>query len=355
MKTWILKGSLCLVITASLVIRSAGQPASTNAPASTNSIGPRIQFDSLNYDWGTVRVGTKVRHDFIFTNTGDATLQITGVVPGCHCTTVGEWTHQVEPGKTGVIPIQFDSTGFGGTIFRTPSVTCNDKNHPTVRFQLRGIVSKPIDVSRTFVLMSIAPDASEETNSVVRITNNEDQPLLLTAPTSTRPTFAAELKTNIPGKSYDLIIKTVPPLPTGNDQAIITVGTLSSNVQPIHISAMASVQPVVMVMPPEIGLPMGPLKTNETISVHLQNRGSHPLALSEPSVNAPGATATLDVSQPGQAFTATVQFAAGFAPPVGSPLELSINTDNPRESVVKIPIRQAPARRFMPPSARLKE
>ena len=355
MKTAILKAGLCVfAMVVACVMRSAGQPASANPPATTSGIGPRIQFDSLNYDWGKVSAGTKVIHDFVFTNTGDATLEITGVQPGCHCTTVGEWTHQVEPGKTGVIPIQFDSTGFGGAIYRTPSVICNDKSQPTVRLQLHGTVNRPIDISPSFVFLNIAPDASEETSNVVHIVNNETQPLLLAQPESSQPTFAAELKTNIPGKSYDVIIKTVPPLASGNNQTLITLASLSSNAQPIRISAMAMVQPLVTVTPPEIAVPAGPFKTNETISISLQNRGSHPLALSEPSVNAAGATATISVSQPGQVFKVNVEFATGFVAPAGTRLELSIKTDNPRQPMVEIPIRQAPARPFAASAVRMK-
>lgn len=352
MKTWILKGGLGLVITATLVVRSTGQPAPANAPATTNS-GPRIQFESLNYDWGSVRQGTKVTHDYVFTNTGDAELQITGVHPGCHCTTVGEWTHQVEPGKTGVIPIRFDSTGFGGVIYRSTSVTCNDKTQPTIGLQLHGTVTKPIDVSSSFVFLNIAPDANQETNGVVHIVNNEAQPLLLSKPTSSQPTFTAELKTNIPGKSYDVILKTVPPLAPGNNQAAITITSPSTGVQPIYISAIASVQSLLTVMPTEIILPAGPLKANERFSVSLQNRGAHPLVLSDLSVNAPGATTTLAISKPGQTFTASVEFATGFVAPAGTALELSIKTDNPRQPLLKIPIRQIVAGPSGPPSVRI--
>src|ERR1041385_8002204 len=64
--------------------------------------GPQIEFDSLVYDFGKTNAGTLVKHDFIFTNTGTATLQITDVRPGCGCTTAGAWDKTVEPGKTGI-------------------------------------------------------------------------------------------------------------------------------------------------------------------------------------------------------------------------------------------------------------
>lgn len=37
---------------------------------------PSIKFDSPVFDFGRVRAGTPVQHDFIFTNTGNGTLEI---------------------------------------------------------------------------------------------------------------------------------------------------------------------------------------------------------------------------------------------------------------------------------------
>ena len=37
---------------------------------------PNIKFESPVYDFGRVRAGTLVKHDFVFTNTGNGTLEI---------------------------------------------------------------------------------------------------------------------------------------------------------------------------------------------------------------------------------------------------------------------------------------
>src|SRR5215469_4209103 len=154
MKTWHFKTALTLsLVSTTLLGRSASQPAATNGPA---GIGPKIQFDSTTYDFGRALAGTQVKHDFVFTNVGDATLQITGVTPGCGCTTIGEWTHQVEPGKTGVIPIQFNSTMYNGPVTKMPSITCNDKSQPMVRFQLHGTVYKTLEFTPAYVSLNIA-------------------------------------------------------------------------------------------------------------------------------------------------------------------------------------------------------
>src|SRR5277367_5356478 len=85
--------------------------AASTAPASP-APGPIIQVDNTMFDFGKVTTGEKVRHNYIVTNTGNETLQITNVHPGCHCTTAGDWTHKIEPCQTGTIPVQSDSTGF---------------------------------------------------------------------------------------------------------------------------------------------------------------------------------------------------------------------------------------------------
>lgn len=334
-------GLAMFIIGASSGARAADQPAPTDAQANTNGIGPRIKFDSQDYDFGRVRAGTKVKHDFVFTNTGDATLQITGVTPGCGCTTVGEWTHEVEPGKTGVIPIQFDSSAYSTPVRKTPHLTCNDKTQPQVTFLLHGTVFRSLDINPQYVFLNISPDSDEETNGVVHIVNNDDVPLTLQLPTSNQRFFKAEIRTNVPGKNYDLVIKTVPPLESGDNRGLITLSTSATNMSTINVFAQAMVQPLVAVTPTEILLPAGPLKAKETATVFLRNQGSRPLALSEPSVNANGAAATLDVSKPGEIFTAKVDFVAGFEVPANQPLVLSVKTDNPRFPVIKVNIKQA--------------
>lgn len=352
MTTRISKAALTLSIVAAAMMARA-QPAAINAPVSTNGIGPRIQFDSQTYNFGRVLSGTLVNHDFVFTNTGDATLEITGVMPGCGCTTIGQWTHKVEPGKTGVIPIQFRTANYNGPVVKTPSITCNDKRHTTVRFQLHGTVFRETEITPPFVMFNIAPDGNEETNATVHIVNNGQKPMMLSGAVSSQRAIHAELITNVLGKSYDVIIKTVPPLAPGNTQAMISIQNKATNSQPMNLFAMAMVQPVINVTPLQITVPAGPLKTNESFSVFIRNQGSHPLALSEPSVNAQGVEAAVSESQPGRVFIAKVTFPAGFKAPAGQRLKLSIKTNNARMPMVEVPIRQLSSLAPSAPQARI--
>jgi hypothetical protein len=284
----------------------------------------------------------------VFTNTGDATLEITGVTPGCGCTTVGEWTRKVEPGNTGVIPIQFNSAGYNQMVTKTPWLTCNDKTQPRITLQLHGTVVRAVDFSQQFVSFVIGPDSNGETNTIVHITNNEDQPITLTPPVSTLPCFAAELKTNTPGKSFDLIIKTVPPLNPGNNQAVISLQSSSTNMQMISVIALANAQNPFALQPEQISIPTSPLKSSVTATVRIRNQSSHPVALSDPSVNTQGVDAKIDAPEPGRMFSVTLNFPEGFQAPPGLPLMLDIKTDHPWLHDLHIPITQTPAPASIP-------
>ncbi len=308
---------------------------------------PSIQFATPVYEFGTVTAGTKVMHDFVFTNTGTATLNITGVNPGCGCTTIHDWTHTVEPGQTGVIPIQFDSTHFHGAVNKTPSITCNDPAHATVVLQLHGSIYQAVEISAPYVSLNLGPDSDGVASTVVHITNHDAEPIEVTQAQSSVPTIVAEITTNVPGKSFDLLIKTVPPGDRTNRQAFITVKTSSKTVPQLSVMALEIVQQLLFPTPPQINLPSGPLTSNQTFIVSFRNQSSRPVALSDASVNAPGATAEVRALDPGRIFSATVNFPSGFEASTNEPIALTIKTDRPSYPEVRIPIVQMPR----PPAA----
>src|SRR5208283_43055 len=115
------------------------------------------------------------------------------VQPQCGCTTAGDWTKQVEPGQTGSIPIQFNTANYNGPVFKQVTVTCNVTNHSPLFLQLKGTVYRAFDLNPPMAVLNIPPDA-ETASVVVTITNNTEEPLLLSAPESNNHVFAAELK-----------------------------------------------------------------------------------------------------------------------------------------------------------------
>ncbi len=327
-------------------------PSASPAPRVADGSGPRIQFADLIYDFGKVKGGELVKHTYYFTNTGGAVLQVSNVQVSCGCTTAGDWTRQVEPGEAGSIPIQFNSANFNGQIGKAITVICNDTNQPAVVLQIKGTIWKPIDVMPQFAVLNITAE-SPSASTTVRIVSNEEGPVTLGVPEGNNSAFAAELRTNQPGKQFELVVRTVPPLPAGNVQGQFTVKTSSTNVAVINVTVWANVQPVVVAMPAQIVLPAAPLAGPMALTVSIRNNGTNMVTLSEPAVSTKGVEAQVKEIEAGRIFNVMLNFPAGFEIAQGERVELSVKSNHPQFPVIKVPVHQLPrpASALVPPAS----
>jgi hypothetical protein len=221
-------------------------------------------------------------------------------------------------------------------------------------------------VNPQFAVLNVPPDDAGGASTIVRIINNLEDPITLSPPESNNRSFKAEIKTIQPGKEFQLVVTTVPPLVAGNVQGQITVKTSATNMPVLNVTAFANVQAAITVMPPQITLPPGPLASKAAPVINIQNHGTNALKLSDATVVArdvvPLADTTLttrDVSvrlsegTPGQVYTATLTFPEGYEIPQGQQLEFSIKSNHPKFPVIKVPVTQMP-RPAQPPVVSIK-
>ena len=140
-------------------------------------------------------------------------------------TNAGVWDKQVEPGKTGSIPLQFNSANFGGKVTKVATVTCNDSAQSNVVLQITGTVWKPIDVAPTMAYFTLLDESPTNETKVIRITSNLDVPLTLSDLECTNQSFKAELKTVRPGKEFELLVTTVLPFSTPSVSGLVKLKT----------------------------------------------------------------------------------------------------------------------------------
>jgi hypothetical protein len=248
----------------------------------------------------------------------------------------------VEPGKTGTIPVQFNSANYNGQVLKTITVTSNDKGQPSFGLQLKGTVWKPIEVNPQFAAMNVPAESQEPARAEVRIVNNTDEQFDVFPPEVNNKSFTATLKTNTISKEYVVAITTVPPLEAGNVQATISLKSTSTNMPVINVTAWANVQAPVVVNPPQITLPAGPLAAKQTAAVTIQNNGTNDLKLTDPVFDVKGVDVKVSETSPGKMFTATLTFPEGFEAPANTPIAFSIKSSHPRYPVLKVPVIQMP-------------
>lgn len=338
------------VVLGSILVAAAQPPPANHMPmpptASTNL--PKLKFATPVYDFGRLRSGEVLKYSYVFTNTGPEMIEITHVQPSCGCTAAGEWTRKVEPGQTGSIPIQFNSANFNGPVFKTVTVMSTDKGQSTSVLQLKGTVWRPVDVSPQFAVLNIPPDVPSATASV-RIVNNMEEPLVLSPPESNNRVFTAELKTNVPGKEFQVVVTgTRPPTTTGNIQGLVTLKSSSTNMPIVTVNVWANIQPHVLVMPPQLTLPPPPLAASISPRVTIQNNTTNTLSVSDPVLSLDGVKVELTEPQPGKQFLATLTFPQGFEIPAGQQPALTLKCSNTNLPLITVPIRQLPRQVLSP-------
>lgn len=103
---------------------------------------PKIEFDTINYNFGTVQQGLDITYNFKFKNTGKKDLEIRSVKSsGKYLTAISTLT-TIKKRQVASIDINFDTRTRSGKQHKTVTVITNDPNRPTVILHIQGIVKK---------------------------------------------------------------------------------------------------------------------------------------------------------------------------------------------------------------------
>jgi hypothetical protein len=103
---------------------------------------------SVEYNFGTIKQGDVVNHEFTFVNVGKEPLVITESHGSCGCT-VPQWPKEpIKKGEKGTIKVTFNSAGKLGLQDKTVTITSNAKSNPKV-IHIKGTVEKPADAPAT--------------------------------------------------------------------------------------------------------------------------------------------------------------------------------------------------------------
>lgn len=101
-------------------------------------------FDAQTFDFGKIKQGTPVTHEFKFTNTGKVPMIITNVQASCGCTTPA-WTKEpIGPGGQGYIKATYNAAAVGA-FNKSVTVTANVENG-FVQLIIKGEVQAPAAV-----------------------------------------------------------------------------------------------------------------------------------------------------------------------------------------------------------------
>jgi hypothetical protein len=328
--------------------RPAPKPAS-DIPAPTVTLKPgevpAIKFDTPVYDFGRVRAGQDVTHDFWFTNSGTGPLELLRVRPSCGCTQAGAHDKIVQAGQTGKIPIKMSTGHAAGPVNKTVMVSTNVTGEgSTVTLQIKGEVWQPLQTTPTSASFGRLTAESMKSTTLERkltVVNNTESKAVLTDIKSSSPSFKATAKELEPGKKFEVTVTAVPPLAPGVVSGTIDLSTGVSDMPKLQIPVSAYVTADVEVTPNQLTLAPTPWAMQRQFFV--RNNSSKSLKITDLKASNETLKVSILETQPvGMAYRISLDIPGDYQiPPAGD--TITFKTDNTTMPTVTIPVRAAPA------------
>jgi hypothetical protein len=136
-------------------LASVSMAQTEKAAPADNKNAPSMKFKEEEFNFGTIKQGDKVVHEFEFENSGKEPLMITEAHGSCGCTVPDYPKDPIKKGEKRIIKVTFDSAGKMGIQDKTVTITTNGSDSPKV-LHLKGNVvqaasstdSKPVEAPK---------------------------------------------------------------------------------------------------------------------------------------------------------------------------------------------------------------
>jgi len=108
----------------SLVVTTTTESNKTEEPVDSVN-APKFKFEEEIHDFGDIKAGDEVQHEFKFTNVGKKDLIISDARASCGCTIPEKPEKPIAPGASEIIKVKFNSTGKSGLVNKDITITAN--------------------------------------------------------------------------------------------------------------------------------------------------------------------------------------------------------------------------------------
>ncbi|MBN2453625.1 MAG: DUF1573 domain-containing protein [Candidatus Omnitrophica bacterium] len=129
--------ALFIVLGASLVWAEEADAPAVNAPARQKTHS-NVVIDPNSYDFGKVKQGEVLKHDFMLKNNESETITIKEVNTSCACASPKVDKKTIAPGESVPVGIVFDTRGYSGIKKRQLFVHTDSKKNPLVIFEVEA-------------------------------------------------------------------------------------------------------------------------------------------------------------------------------------------------------------------------
>lgn len=171
------------------------------AVAESTKAGPKIEFESMVYDFGKVGPAQKLNGEFKFTNAGDTLLKITKVEKCCGAVTKLD-KNELAPGESGVLKVQYSSSRMATKITKHLYVNSNDSATPRTSLTIKAETVLKVEYEpRSLKLMLNKENAA---CPKITIRSTENKPFSVTSFTATNKALTADIDSSVEATEFVL-------------------------------------------------------------------------------------------------------------------------------------------------------
>lgn len=339
-------------------------PAAANTPTQTEPpgdaataaeeakpAGPKAVVPEPVKNFGKVPRGTQLSYDYEIHNGGTEDLKITRVAPACGCT-VASYDEVIQPGESGKIHAEIDTSILGGQNSRTITVYTNDPERPVVRLVYEAELVPILDVHPGYARYRVVHGEEEEGLIKQWVFTADGQDFKVTGVESPVPYLGVTFHKATEEERHDEVSAKVPESPQWVVEMVMDynnapLGAIAQEVV-IHtdhkvqknlvIPVSGFVRPPMWATPNEINL--GEIEPGQKVrlSVVVQNFLTEPMEITGVRFDGKEVESTVNEVMEGRKYTVWVTVAPGEEQgPVRGKLE--IGTSHPKNPVVEVPVR----------------
>lgn len=170
--------------------QSSSPTVTTRSTTRTGRKAPKIEFEKVVHDFGSVGPETNNLCEFRFTNAGNGTLIIGEISKTCGCTPFSLEKKEYAPGESGTLKVNYFSEAQRGQTTKQLVIHSNDKSNPEVTLAVKADIKIQVDYEpKTLNLLLKQENAN---CPQLTLTSIDDQPFSITSFNSTANCITAD-------------------------------------------------------------------------------------------------------------------------------------------------------------------
>ncbi|HQH26615.1 MAG TPA: DUF1573 domain-containing protein [Oligoflexia bacterium] len=302
---------------------------------------PQLVLEETEFDFGKVKQGTVVAHNFGLINRGNAPLKIGKIHPACGCTAAVVDQDTIEPGARTEIKTSFDTTGFKGRKVKTIRLYTNDPRQSSAVLTIMGTVMADVVVEPELADFAKVPAGKTSALDIIAYTAENSSTKLLDA-RSHSPDLEVETQDyqerGRTGKKITLRLKDT--LPPGQFRGRIALRTTDAKEPVVNIPVHAHVEGAMSLEPPAIifGALSAPMRDPVVKEAVLRNHSGKPINIEKVESDNPAVQTEFYSLEGGADYTIRVSVQGNSAAIIRARLKIATDYSDKAQRNLVLPV-----------------